>query len=630
MFLKDNYTDRKYAGARKSRDVLLNGFTSSLTTSSALGGLVSQAFKVPAKYYLEIRKSEEILAVMTFPYDPSFVNYSRPTPGSLTYTLGGIVRNSNTIRRHNISLSGRSGLGQRVAYTRSGGLLYAEGEDVFQEFDEFFKKYSEICASEYGLPNHIGNPSAVFSQFANQEGLNGGSSSNIIMVLRCLDEDLHLKVEPLNFSWSKSAEANRFDYVWNCEFIAYGYAEKYTNVVLDVLDRIDAEVNALGGSISAVSNVIDNISNDYVTNLRKTIRNAAGPAQAIRNIGASGQSAYSNVLGIKSDAVNALKQYKFISDAVGDAFTAIGEFFTPEDTTPGIGRQVSNIQEIESQSLALSTLSEPLVTTEKEQDDLGNVINSINLIQNRAEIIRGSIPRKFYTERINNINNVFEESPQGGEFLSNEINFGIMTEGRFFGGPEEMTEFQNNMDVHYLMRDDDLLTVAAKYLGNPDRWIELARINKWRDSRRGPDGKLPAPGTKILIPKSIQPLTNPYGDPNDSIGIDLSMPFDDIRISSDGDFVLTRENNNINQYVKNVLMTKSGEIFGYKSFGVPIMPNVTNITYAAAVVRESLMRDDRILDVSNIVIESDGDTLIVTCDVKPKKGDNISIKTLVS
>jgi hypothetical protein len=60
------------------------------------------------------------------------------------------------------------------------------------------------------------------------------------------------------------------------------------------------------------------------------------------------------------------------------------------------------------------------------------------------------------------------------------------------------------------------------------------------------------------------------------------------------------------------------------------MPNVSNVTYAAAVVRESLLRDDRIADVSNIVIEVDKDTLVVTCDVKPKKGANISIKTLVS
>lgn len=632
MFLKDNYASQKYNGMRKSRDVFLNGFTDSLST---FGGLVTELVKVPAKYYLEIRKSEEIIAIMTFPYDPSSVNYSRPQPTSVTYTMGGVIRQTGTIRRHDINLSGKSGLAQRVAYTRAGGLIFAEGEAVFQEFDEFFKKYIEACHSEFGVSSNMGRPISIFNDTPSKSSINGSTEDSLTMILRCIDEDLHLKVEPINFSWSKNSTSSRFDYEWNCSFIGYGYADKYTNFVFDVLDRIENEANALGGAISTVSNVIDNISNDYIGGVRKTLRSIAGPAQAIRNIGDSGAAAYSNMLGVKTDAVAAIKAYGFIADGVGDALNSLkSNIATNNPYEPGIAVQQPSAvspQAAETENMILSTLSEPLVAGDKQQDDLATVINTITQIKNIGERLRAGIPRSFFNNRIYDLQNPAGEVLTGGEFLSNEKNLGALTRGLFFNSEPDIDDIQNNFDIHFMARDDDLKSVARNYLGEETRWVEIMTLNKWRDARRNSTGNFFTPGEKILVPKTERAVTNPYGIPGDSIGIDIYMPYDEIKLSkSNNDIILTTPEQTINQYVKNVLMTRVGEISGYKSFGIPQMPNVSNLTYAAAVVREAILRDERILDVTNIEIEAKGDTITVSCDVTPKKGEPIQIKTLVN
>ncbi len=158
MSLRTKYKDTKFDGERAPIDdfalVDQAGIMSSLG-GSTVGAMLGELTAIPAKYFLEVRKSDEVLAVMKFPYDPQAVSYSRPQPTKISYTLGGVVREANAIRRHNISMSGRSGLAYRMAYSRNGKLLYIEGEKVFQEFDECFKRYQEICSSEFGMTQNL-------------------------------------------------------------------------------------------------------------------------------------------------------------------------------------------------------------------------------------------------------------------------------------------------------------------------------------------------------------------------------------------------------------------------------------------------------------------------------------------
>ena len=83
-------------------------------------GFISSIQKVPAKYYLEIRKGTKIDAVVSFPYDPQSLSYSRPEPVSITHTIGGTIRETNTIRTQGITASGRSGIAHRLGHNRRG------------------------------------------------------------------------------------------------------------------------------------------------------------------------------------------------------------------------------------------------------------------------------------------------------------------------------------------------------------------------------------------------------------------------------------------------------------------------------------------------------------------------------
>jgi len=438
------------------------------------------------------------------------------------------------------------------------------------------------------------------------------------MVLRCLKEDLHLKVEPINFSWSKNVGSNRFDYRWGCDFVAYDYADRISNGVIDFLNRTKAEANALYGNVGLVTNAITNLNNDYVKRFTTSIGAFIDGAESLRSIGQTATGTYE---AAKSDVVE-------LWSKVTPVFTSE---YSKENILGVLGFETGSNEITEVRTVSFSTIQNALTTpstgrSDQEDDELGLIISQLTAVSNNVEIIRGSIDRTFFENRITKSNNQ-EASRVLGEFLSDERNYALISKGYNFSNVEDIVK-KTGYDFYTIQKDEDLVIIANKFLGDASRWEILMRINKWRDSRRDENGDYPVPGKKILVPRSIQPITNPYGNKSDTVGFDIKMEFDDIEFT-DGDIKLVNGDDNIKQYVKNTLMTKSGEIPGLKSFGLPSLPNVTNVTYGAAVVRESLLRDNRILDVYDINLTVDQDTIIVDCVVQPKNGLSIPVKTIV-
>jgi len=630
--IANKYKDVKFDGERAPRTIAAFVDQAALmSTSSGVGLFLSDLTKIPARYFLEVRKGDEVIAVMKFPYDPQSVAYSRPQPTNITYTLGGVVREASSIRRHDLSLSGRTGLGRRNAYSRDGKLLYIEGEEVFQEFDEFFKRYQEICAAEFGLTQNImpSIPHDRNKDRLSKFGANG--QEQVYMVLRCLDEDLHLMVEPVNFKWEKSVETNRFDYAWTCDFHAYGYSTKYTNPFFFAMDTVDNIMNGMAGNISVVNNLLNNVSNDYVGRVRETIRNVAGAMRVAADFATAFDGLLSNVAGIAADLADVGASAKFIASSFeagfGEDSTAqnfeevwksnLGEFHRVETT------YVTTLT-FDNTQLALEVHSTPIVIGDDTyRDQLGSIIAGLSGVESTAQILRGSIPRKFFESRmLKNENNLLNL----GEYLSNEANLSKLAKGLI--NEPNIDDFRNDNTAAYVIgANEDLTNIAKKFYGDPDKWRVIAEFNDFRDHRRNSEGRFIEQGQTIRIPLNNMGQTNPFGEILDPIGIDLYMPFDDICIDHVNlDLTLIGNKENIEQIIKNTLLTRRGELAGF-GFGLGAIPQIGNEAYVAAILRETLMQDPRIISVSNIVVEYEQDSVVVNCDVSAI--DEITIKVRV-
>lgn len=623
--MRTKYKDFKYNGKRQSRDGFASGMLGGLTTQN---NFIGQLVKVPAKYYLEMRNGEEIISVMSFPYDPDGVSYQRPQPTNITYTLGGVIRETNTVRRHNITLSGQSGRAFRTAYTRSGSLFYAEGEDVFQEFDEFLKQYTEICASEFGLPMNMLSSDMVPDDINLRQSM--GGSESIHLVLRCIDEDIHLKVEPSDFRWEKTSGNNRFDYRWICSFVGYDYATKYTNKFFRSLDFVDRQVSSAGGVIGLANNTLSNISNDYVGRVRKSIQKVGGTFNVLGDTIEASSGLLSNVVGVGSDFVSlsddlsyAVEDFSDLKNVFAPATNAVqnaAENLLPDNTV--IGQSASALK---ASKLSANVSSEPILRiSDVSDDEYAAIQNRLTTIRNIMENFRGQIPRNFYNNRHVN---VYEDNKLeiGGTFLGNESNYGLLSKGI----PESSFIDEigtNNYFVHYLQKNEDLISLSQKYLGDPNLWTTIMSVNKWSDARRDSSGNFAEIGSKVLIPVSTLDNSNPFGEKNDFVGVDIKMDFNDISFE-DNDLSLVKDDDNMRQIIKNTLLTKSGELIGFNTFGLPELPQVSDLAYGAVIVRESLLKDPRIIDVTDVELTFEEDTLIIECNVLTKNSTKINIKT---
>lgn len=632
--IKDRYSDKQLPGERSSKDSFINSWTSNLTTS---GGFISEIFKVPANYYLEMRYMNEIIAVTTFPYDPDSVSYSRPNPINLTYTLGGVVRETNTIRRHNITMSGRSGLGFRTHYTRTGALRYSEGEIVFQEFDEFLKRYVEICANEFGLPNNLTRLNDDLNAIDKAQSV-GTSARSLYLYLRCLKEDLHLKVEPINFSWNKNVATHRHDYSWSCDFIGYDYVKPYTNAFFDTMQTIDNAVAGLGGVIGLSTNLFSNISNDYIGRVRKTLVNATGPMNSLSEALRAGGNVANNTLGLVADAYEVVKSVNNVADA-WDGFTNAWDITEWDDRVGQITNQYfpsensstnsKSVAQIQSNVVSLQTLAIPLTgVSEKDDDEIGILNSFLNDLNNKNELLRSTVPKIFFDNRVGDKNDVNLQITLG-EYLSNPNNLTNLSKFAYTPTSNDLSEYKQNFKEHILQKGEDLIILSEKYVGTASFYPILMRINGWRDARRDADGNYPQPGSKVLVPKSNQELTNPFGNPLDAIGFDIEINDNGDISFEDNEIKLSGGLDNLKQHIRNKLLFKAGEITGFGTFGLPELPTVSNTVFAAAVLRESLLGDKRIKDVTDIEISFVDDTLLIDCVIHTINKNNFKIKTTI-
>ena len=566
-------------------------------------GFWGQLQRIPAKYYLEIRRGSKVDSVISFPYDPDTMNYNRANPHSITYTIGGVLREVSTIRSHEISFEGRTGTAFRTSYTRDGGISNLTGNDAFKEFDEFLKRYTELSNLDYGIKNKL---IVSTREYSSKTVENGSNANSVQLILRCIDEDLHLACEPMNFSYIKNPQY-KHDYRYRLTLRAYDYAYStaYTNVVLGALDTANGYINAVGGTIGTLTNVFDNVSNDYISKARGTIRNAAAALNKVGDISTSIGSLSTNAEGVISDLV-ALGSNPL---GVNKSFAELGEALTEgiDDTL----------------FAARIALTAGMVNTPQQTGDTARDLRSNQFVAELAQFInenenlRGVVNRRYYAQR-------HLQPYTYGEWLSNEQNLSLLNQniGKGSGNID-----RRNAIPYEINRNDDLIQIATKLTGEAANAEILQEFNDWVDFRRNNQGDYPQPGDFIFIPDNLITAVNPFLERGDLIGSDIRMDWDDCSLNDLNNNIETVSGvDNLKQYIKNALLTVAGEVPGFETYGLRELSRISDSGLLSTYVRDTLIADTRIIDVNNIVIDIEQDAVNVSFNVKTILNNNIRFR----
>jgi|11BtaG_2_1085332.scaffolds.fasta_scaffold00028_30 hypothetical protein len=609
--------DKRYPGARtKAGNSVVEEGINALdgAINSAIGISPENNFltgpygftKQPRKYYLEIRKGEKIITVTGFPYDPQSMIVSRPNPITVTHTFGGTVREASSIRMHRVQFDGRSGTAIRNGFNRDGYAIFRTGQTIFKEFDDFLKRYIEMCNSDFGTKAMMTTNYPDMKLRDDKRAKKLEDREEVQLILRCLDDDLHLKVEPINFDYRRNARDNRHDYGYTLTLDAYEYAydTKPFNPVASLDNIVQNAVGQITGAVAIFDNAVQTTT-QYTQTLKGTMRSLQNPAIAVGAAGRSIDQLKYSIAGFSKESEALHKAYHTTESPMRKSMIII------DATTPQAAIDQQEMSSVEPPAPA---------SIEQAIIDAYNQALQIEILDAIA-IGRGGVAAEY----MRNLR-LRSDDLIPGEFLTNEGNLGGLGGSTVDVAPDN--GIPDNSIGYRCQRNEDLKKIAKKFLGSHDRWPLLAELNGMPDSRRKADGGILDTGDIVFIPYDGILGINSFNKKGDIYSADISMPYDDIvLISQDvNDFDLVEGIECLKQAVKNKLLTFKGEMPNYENMGLPRLTFINDVDYTAAQIREVLIKDPRVADVNNIIAQVEGDVVRIGVNVVALTGESFNVK----
>ena len=191
----------------------------------------------------------------------------------------------------------------------------------------------------------------------------------------------------------------------------------------------------------------------------------------------------------------------------------------------------------------------------------------------------------------------------------------------------------------YIFQEPDTLEAILKMFGQSKEAVPaFLEFNNWVDVYHDSQGKPVGTGTVVYIPKQwvegapqmLKKLkqapelffTDLYLDPATGDLATFGTDKTDIRT--------VRGTANVEQAIRNRLLTTQGESAAFPGYGLPFKPGdpVTSeisATYVASHLCHQLRRDVRIDDVNQIVVTIDGDSVHASMAITPTAGAEIPV-----
>lgn len=188
---------------------------------------------------------------------------------------------------------------------------------------------------------------------------------------------------------------------------------------------------------------------------------------------------------------------------------------------------------------------------------------------------------------------------------------------------------------------EDIRALAKKYLGDESYWKQLVILNDLKPpyigATSGPN--LLGPGSKILIPQALPPsektaqrvinsdndiaaqsqIMQKYGRDIRLSGSTYHPSLSDLAVSSRGDLELIEGVENVEQALQIKFSTEQGELATHPTFGaqftIGTKPSMTTIQEFSINVRNTLLSDPRVAQISQLKVMVDGDKIITNSKV---------------
>lgn len=548
---------------------------------------------IDVDYLLEIHDSTgSLTGLIPFPTQPFSFTVSGDYFENPIFTLDPkhVSREVSRLRKGTAQIFGFSRLYTHLGIDANGNLVNTKGENHLRNFEDFVKKYMK----------------------------NLEEKGDTYLVLRALKENVHAKVGIQNFMWTRSAQTSRFTYEWNMTLKIYDSVDAGENpFAFDILNNFE---NIVVDRINAVSGILDTASGA----ISGTIGQATGTVASILKAAEGAIDSTQTLLDSPNVVRDGIRR-------IANSFTSFWKSALSLNLNAWPSRSHMNIFQRphadEVASTENQTINEAGVAGEGADPNL-EVTSAALAVQ---DIMYHLFVLEGYLGRASR--RTLQQSELKG-FLGSETGYDRLAQLLASTESVPVRRLKNGQSqIEYTLKSgESLLNIAHSFLGDSERWQELAEINDYKDAHTKRNGDRANTGDRIYIPLDV-PVT-PQIDSisnqsiKDAIGTDLALVDGDLVL--DHDLQLVSGDDNVIQFVSTRIKTLAGEIttspqFGGHSLVGSRMSIQTSLLYSA-LIREELLKDVRIVDVSDISFISESDFVDVQFAVQPLGAESITFR----
>lgn len=381
----------------------------------------------------------------------------------------------------------------------------------------------------------------------------------MFMVFRALNEGQAFRVEPMSWEWSLDASQNRFSYRWSLHLEAYAGApsdprKSIFSPVTEWAKQAQDYVGAGAVAVEFAANALRNARSEFGEVLN-AVTSLSRVSRALNNV-------LDQIDGISTTyKVTAPASLAHLANSYLEVYEDIKEL-TGEDPDPAQSHETLNYQ-----SLVLAGLFR---------------VNKADLESARSAPLL----------RLDNIEDLIESD----------------TAPRF----SRQVVFRSG---------DSLSKIASRAYGDASRVSEIIEFNGLRSESQWLDGRPLRVGDVLSVPYD-DALADDRGLAlrGDIYGRDLRLEDGDLVIGDD-DLRVIEGLPNLKQALKTRLLSEQGSATYNPEYGLPVSIGAPltakTVAFFASHVSQQIRLDARVDDVTNVSIETEGDTMSARVDVIP-------------
>ena len=509
----------------------------------------------------------------------------------VTPTLRGVLVEHQGVLIKDIVINGTTGISPKRreggADSNTGKPILATGHSGFEEFQElrsYFRAYAEAKRVDY--------------------------KGTLRMLFINRKDGEAIFVEPQKFSMKRSS-SKPFMYDYSIILKGIGNAQLNDGMVgppdVDsVLESVDKAINQVSRGVQIVNGavgLIQRTERDIVNAVLEPARLLNSALQAIK----AGQEANLTPFGITRRFVDTLnREVQRVEANLNEIYgKAIGQYNQMTGRTPTLVNWTGRQPTYEENKVlnGLNSIKKACI----------NTLSQASLFSNNQDL------------RFDNVENAYQSrsvDQNGDPIVENSGNVRLLR--------------PTSVDTTKILGNDTIQTIAARILGNPDRYREIVVLNNLKPpyiAETASSGVL-AYGDSILIPatgsidkSSGVVLNKDYEITKDldyskkALGVDIMIDDDyDLKFANFGDYDLVAGIENMAQAILLKIYYENGSLKRHPGIGASLRVGrkVTDLGIARVNLLNSLNADNRVESVPYLSLQQEGNTTKIVAVIRLK------------